>query len=190
MKQRTKGDDDMSVHAFKAKTSTGEEISLGEYQGRPLLIVNTASKCGLTPQYEGLEKLYRRFKDEGVVVLGFPCNQFGGQEPGTDEEIRSFCSLEYDVTFPLFQKIEVNGEGAHPLYRYLRQEAPEDAGMDEGSPLYQHLKAHAPEMLKGSDIKWNFTKFLIDADGNVVKRYAPSVLPEAIEADIETLVAQ
>lgn len=180
----------MSVHAFKAKLSTGEEVSLDQYQGTVALIVNTASKCGLTPQYEGLERLYRQFKGDGFVVLGFPCNQFGGQEPGTDSEIREFCSLQYDVTFPLFQKVDVNGEAAHPLYQYLRAQAPEDVGLDQNSPLYQHLSANAPELLKGSNLKWNFTKFLVDSEGNVVKRYAPSVLPEDIASDVESLLAR
>jgi len=180
----------MSAHAFTAKSSTGDEVSLEQYQGNVVLIVNTASKCGLTPQYEGLERLYRRFKEHGFVVLGFPCNQFGGQEPGSDREIRDFCSANYHVTFPLFQKIEVNGDGAHPLYQYLREQAPEDEGIDENSPLYQHLRAHAPELLQGSNIKWNFTKFLLDGKGNVVKRYAPSLSPEDIESDVQTLLSQ
>ena len=178
----------MSAHAFKANLSTGEEVGLEQYKGNVVLIVNTASQCGLTPQYEGLERIYRRFKDDGLVVLGFPCNQFGGQEPGTDSDIRAFCSSHYDVTFPLFQKVEVNGENAHPLYRYLREQAPQDVGIDETSPLYQHLSANAPELLQGSNIKWNFTKFLVDAEGNVVKRYAPTVLPDDIAAEIQALL--
>jgi glutathione peroxidase len=180
----------MSVYAFKANLSTGEEVGLEQYKGNVALIVNTASKCGLTPQYEGLERIYQRFKDDGFVVLGFPCNQFGGQEPGTDSDIRAFCSSHYDVTFPLFQKIDVNGNNAHPLYQYLREQAPQDVGIDENSPLYQHLSTNAPELLQGSKIKWNFTKFLVDSDGKVVKRYAPSVLPEDIETDIKALIAQ
>ncbi len=175
----------MTVHSFKAKLSNGEEIGLDTYKGKVLLIVNTASKCGLTPQYEGLEKLYDTYKDKGFTVLGFPCNQFGGQEPGTDEEIRSFCSLNYQVEFPIFQKVDVNGENAHPLYRYLRQQAPEDENLDKNSKLYKHLSTNAPELLEGSNIKWNFTKFLINKDGSVIKRYAPTTAPEEIKDDIE-----
>lgn len=182
------GENNMSVHSFQANLSNGEEIGLDNFKGKVLLIVNTASKCGLTPQYEGIEKLYGTYKENGFTVLGFPCNQFGGQEPGTDEEISGFCSLNYNVTFPLFQKIEVNGENAHPLYKYLREQAPEDIGLDENSSLYQHLLANSPELLEGSTIKWNFTKFLIDQDGKVVKRYAPTVNPEEIEEDIKNLL--
>ena len=179
----------MSVHSFQANLSKGEEVSLDTFKGKILLIVNTASKCGLTPQYEGLEKLYDTYKEKGFTVLGFPCNQFGGQEPGTDEEISSFCSLNYQVEFPLFQKIEVNGENAHPLYQYLREKAPEEE-MDVNSTLYKHLQNKAPELLEGSTIKWNFTKFLIDQEGIVVKRFSPITTPEEIEKDIEALLAK
>jgi len=178
----------MSVHAFEAITSEGQEIRLDQYKGQVLFIVNTASKCGLTPQYEGLQKLYESYKNDGFTVLGFPCNQFGGQEPGTDEEIKAFCSLNYQVTFPMFQKIEVNGPGAHPLYQYLREQAPEDADADPNSPLYRHLRENAPELLEGSNIRWNFTKFLIDRDGNVVKRYSPTTDAGAVEGDIKKLL--
>lgn len=175
----------MSVYSFQANLSNGEEISLEEYKGKVLLIVNTASKCGLTPQYEGMEKLYQTYKEDGFTVLGFPCNQFGGQEPGTDEEISSFCSVNYNVTFPLFQKIAVNGEHTHPLYQYLREQAPEDADLDENSPL----KGNAGE-LEDSSIKWNFTKFLIDQNGQVVQRFAPTTKPEEIVEDIEKLLSK
>src|SRR3954463_4206265 len=185
-----KGRINMSVHSFKAKLSNGEEMGLDTFKGKVLLIVNTASKCGLTPQYEGLEKLYDAYKEKGFTVLGFPCNQFGGQEPGTDEEISSFCSLNYQVEFPLFQKIEVNGENAHPLYQYLRKQALEEEKLDENSPLYKHLSANAPELLEGSMIKWNFTKFLIDQDGNVVKRFSPTTTPEEMKGDIENLLSK
>ena len=180
-----KGEKKMSVYSFQANLSNGEEISLEEYKGKVLLIVNTASKCGLTPQYEGMEKLYQTYKEDGFTVLGFPCNQFGGQEPGTDEEISSFCSVNYNVTFPLFQKIEVNGEHTHPLYQYLREQAPEDADLDENSPL----KGNASE-LEDSSIKWNFTKFLIDQNGQVVQRFAPTTKPEEIVGDIEKLLSK
>lgn len=178
----------MSVHSLKANLSSGEEVSLDAYKGKVLLIVNTASKCGLTPQYEGLEKLYETYKEKGFTVLGFPCNQFGGQEPGTDEEISSFCSVNYNVKFPIFQKIDVNGENAHPLYEYLREQAPDEARLDENSVLYKHLRTNSPELLEGSTIRWNFTKFLIDQEGNVVKRFPPTTTPEQIRDDIETLL--
>jgi glutathione peroxidase len=179
----------MTVHSFQSNLSNGEEVGLDTFKGKVLLIVNTASKCGLTPQYEGLEKLYDTYKEKGFTVLGFPCNQFGGQEPGTDEEISSFCSLNYQVEFPLFQKIEVNGENAHPLYQYLREQAPEEE-IDVNSTLYKHLQNKAPELLEGSTIKWNFTKFLIDQEGIVVKRFSPITPPEEIEKDIEALLAK
>jgi glutathione peroxidase len=179
----------MTVHSFQTNLSNGEEVGLDTFKGKVLLIVNTASKCGLTPQYEGLEKLYDTYKEKGFTVLGFPCNQFGGQEPGTDEEISSFCSLNYQVEFPLFQKIEVNGENAHPLYQYLREQAPEEE-IDVNSTLYKHLQNKAPELLEGSTIKWNFTKFLIDQEGIVVKRFSPITTPEEIEKDIEALLAK
>ena len=179
----------MSVHSFQANLSNGEEVSLDTFKGKILLIVNTASKCGLTPQYEGLEKLYDTYKEKGFTVLGFPCNQFGGQEPGTDEEISTFCSLNYQVEFPLFQKIEVNGENAHPLYQYLREQAPEEE-IDTNSALYKYLHDNAPELLKGSTIKWNFTKFLINQEGKVVKRYSPTTTPDEMEKDIKALLSK
>jgi glutathione peroxidase len=179
----------MTVHSFQSNLSNGEEVGLDTFKGKVLLIVNTASKCGLTPQYEGLEKLYDTYKEKGFTVLGFPCNQFGGQEPGTDEEISSFCTLNYQVEFPLFQKIEVNGENAHPLYQYLREKAPEEE-IDVNSTLYKYLQNKAPELLEGSTIKWNFTKFLIDREGIVVKRFSPITTPEEIEKDIEALLAK
>jgi glutathione peroxidase len=178
----------MSIHAFQAELSNGENISLKDFKGKVLLIVNTASKCGLTSQYEGLEKVFRSYKDQGFSVLAFPCNQFGGQEPGTDEEIQAFCSVNYDVSFPVFKKIDVNGEHAHPLYQYFRKQAPEDSNQDTDSRLYQHLSKNFPQILESSDVKWNFTKFLIDQNGNVVKRYFPSTLPEEMENDIEKLL--
>jgi glutathione peroxidase len=178
----------MSIYAFQAELSNGDNISLEDFKGKVLLIVNTESKCGLTPQYESLEKVFRTHKDQGFSVLAFPCNQFGGQEPGTDEEIQTFCSVNYDVSFPVFKKIDVNGEHAHPLYRYLREQAPEDSNIDTDSRLYQHLRNNFPQILESADIKWNFTKFLIDQNGNVVKRYFPSTLPEEIENEIEKLL--
>ena len=153
-----------TIYDFSAKTIDGEEQSLAAYRGKTALIVNVASKCGFTPQYTGLEALYRKYHDQGLVVLGFPCDQFGHQEPGDEAEIRNFCSLNYDVSFPMFAKIDVNGADAHPLYKYLK---------------------HAAKGLLGSEsIKWNFTKFLVDKDGNAVRRYAPTDTPESIDKDI------
>jgi glutathione peroxidase len=157
-----------SVHDYTATTIDGQPQALSEWKGKTLLIVNVASKCGFTPQYKGLESLYRRLRDRGFVVLGFPCDQFGHQEPGDEREIRQFCSLNYDVSFPMYSKIEVNGDHAHPLYR--------------------HLKQAAPGLLGSQSIKWNFTKFLVDRDGRVVKRYAPTDTPEAIAKDVEALL--
>lgn len=157
-----------SVHDFSARTIDGKEKRLADYKGKTLLIVNVASQCGFTPQYAGLEKLWRDKKDDGVVVLGFPCNQFGAQEPGDAEEIKTFCSLNYDVTFPLFDKVEVNGDNAHPLYKFLKKEKKGLAGSEA--------------------IKWNFTKFLVDGDGQVVARFGPQDAPEAIARKIEKLV--
>jgi glutathione peroxidase len=157
-----------TVHDFSATTITGEERKLADYRDKVLLIVNVASKCGFTPQYAGLEKLWRDHKDEGLVVLGFPCDQFGHQEPGDEKEIAEFCSLTYDVTFPMFAKIEVNGSGTHPLYRWLKDE--------QGGLL-------------GGAIKWNFTKFLVDRDGTVLDRFAPTSTPESIEPKITAALA-
>ncbi len=145
-------------------------VKLSEYKGKVLLIVNVASKCGFTPQYEGLEKLYRKYKNQGFEILAFPCNQFGNQEPGTNEEIKSFCQTNYNVTFKLFDKIDVNGANAHPLYQFLK-----DA---------------KPGIMGSKDIKWNFTKFLIDREGNVVERYAPQTTPESVAKDIEKLLSR
>jgi glutathione peroxidase len=155
------------VYTFKAKTIDGKSVKLSAYRGKTLLIVNVASKCGYTPQYEGLEKLHEKYKDQGLVILGFPCNQFGGQEPGTSAEIKSFCESKYNVKFQLLSKIDVNGAKAHPLYQYLKKATP---GKEKG------------------DIGWNFTKFLIDTNGYPVKRFASSVKPEELENDLkETL---
>ena len=156
-----------AITEIPVNTDTGEG-DLSAYAGQVLLIVNTASKCGFTPQYEGLEALYRKYKDRGFAVLAFPCNQFGAQEPGDAAEIANFCSLTYDVTFPVFPKIDVNGPQA--------------------APLFEHLKAEAPGVLGSKGIKWNFTKFLVDRAGKTVERYAPTTKPEAIESDIEKLL--
>lgn len=158
----------MSVYDYSAKTLDGQDVSLADYRGQVLLIVNTASKCGFTPQYEGLEALYRTYKDRGFTVLAFPCNQFGAQEPGNAEEIANFCSLTYDVTFPVMSKIDVNGADAHPLYKFLKKEQKGVLGTEA--------------------IKWNFTKFLIGKDGEVVERFAPTVKPEDLKAAVEALL--
>ena len=177
----------MSIDQFAVTTDTGETQTLQQFAGQVLLIVNVASKCGLTPQYEALESLYRSGKDRGLEVLAFPCNQFGGQEPGTDEEIRDFCSTQYDVTFPVFSKIDVNGPLADSLFVHLRTQAPGSFGPANG-PLYDHVKACRPETLGTDEVKWNFTKFLIGRDGEVIRRYEPNVTPEEIAPDIEALL--
>ncbi|WP_024506453.1 glutathione peroxidase [Bradyrhizobium sp. ARR65] len=156
-----------SIYEFSAKSLAGEEIALKLFEGKVLLIVNTASKCGFTPQYEGLEAIYREFSPRGFAVLGFPCNQFGGQEPGNAKDIGEFCASKYDVTFPMFDKIEVNGPRTHPLYNYLKNEK---------------------SGLLGSTIKWNFTKFLVDRAGKVAARHAPTTRPESLRKDIEALL--
>lgn len=177
----------MSTHDFAATTADGGTQPLKDYAGQVLLVVNVASKCGLTPQYEGLEQLYRDKRDSGFQILGFPCNQFGGQEPGTAEEIAEFCDVNFNVSFPIFGKIEVNGEGADPLYTYLRSKAPGDFGPDAGF-LYDHVKKTSPDAIGTDDVKWNFTKFLVGRDGSVIKRYEPTVTPEEISADLENIL--
>jgi len=155
----------LTIYDFEVEKADGTTMSIQEYQGKVLLIVNTASKCGFTPQYEGLQKLYELYRDRGFEVLAFPCNQFGNQEPGSNEEIQTFCSTTYRVTFPVFAKVDVNGPNAHPLFEYLKKQAKGALGSEA--------------------IKWNFTKFLVDRDGRVVKRYAPQTSPESIREDIE-----
>lgn len=149
---------------FSARSISGEEVDLSQYRGKTVLVVNTASKCGFTPQYEGLESLYADYHDQGLEILGFPCDQFGHQEPGSEHEIQEFCSLNYGVSFPLFAKVDVNGEGSHPLYQWLRAE--------KGGVL-------------GNRIKWNFTKFLVGRDGKVISRYPSTTKPEKLTSDIE-----
>ena len=173
-----------STYDFTATAPGGKQVPLRDYAGKVLLIVNVASKCGLTPQYAGLESLYRDDYGRGLEILGFPCNQFLEQEPGTDEEIREFCTTTYDVTFPVFSKIEVNGPGADPLYQYLRAQAPGDFGPVYGE-FYQAISKIRPGSEGTDEIKWNFTKFLIGRDGAVIKRYEPPVPPADIQADLE-----
>jgi glutathione peroxidase len=181
----------MGVYDFKVKTNKGVEKSLAEYTGKVLLIVNTASKCGFTPQFEGLQKLYTEYKDKGLEILGFPCNQFAAQDPGNAEEIQSFCKLNYGVTFQIFEKGDVRGENAQPLFKYLTAQKKFE-GFDEKSPmtaiLVDALQKNFPEFLKDDGIKWNFTKFLIDRNGEVVARFEPMIEPAAIASDIEKLL--
>jgi len=155
---------DDTIYALSATTNDGKELNLGDYSGKVLLVVNTASKCGFTPQYKGLEELHRKYKDRGLVVLGFPCDQFAHQEPGEDSEIAAFCQRNFGVSFPLMSKVEVNGAGTHPVFAFL--------------------KSRAPGAIGGA-VKWNFTKFLVRRDGKTVTRYAPTTEPESLEKDIE-----
>jgi len=158
-----------AIYGIKVKSIKGEETELENYRGKAMLIVNTASKCGFTSQFKGLEGLYEKYNDQGLEVLGFPCNQFLKQDPGSESEISEFCTLNYGVTFPMFSKIDVNGTNTHPLY--------------------QHLKSEAKGLLGSEKIKWNFTKFLVDKEGKVLKRYAPNLEPKEITADIEKILA-
>lgn len=154
--------------SFSAKNPSGSEVSLSDYKGKVVLVVNVASKCGFTPQYTGLESLFKKYQDRGLVIIGFPCNQFGAQEPGSDSEIQSFCQLNFGVSFPVLAKVEVNGPNAHPVYNWM--------------------KSSAPGLLGTEAIKWNFTKFLIDRSGKVVSRFAPTTKPEDLEKEIEKLL--
>ena len=161
-------DEIKNIYNFSCTNVNGEEISLSDYSGKALLIVNTASKCGFTPQYQGLQDLYKEYSGKGLEILGFPCNQFGSQEPGSDEEISLFCSTKYDVTFPLFSKIKVNGPAAHPLFKFLT--------------------SSKPGLLGSEKIKWNFTKFLINKSGEPIKRFSPQTTPEQLSSDITDLL--
>lgn len=158
----------MSVYEFSAVTPANKEVSLEQYKGKVLIIVNTASKCGLTPQYGDLEKLYTEYREQGLEILAFPCNQFGAQEPGTSEEAADFCQVNFGVTFPIFAKVDVNGEGTHPLFQYLKAQQPGEGENDS--------------------IQWNFTKFLVNREGEVVQRFEPKTLPETMTQDIEKLL--
>ena len=178
-----------TIYDFKALTSKGKEIDFSEFKGKVLLIVNTASKCGFTPQFAGLEELNQKYKEQGLVVIGFPCNQFKEQDPGTDGEIEEFCQLNYGVSFQIMKKTDVNGPAAEPIFEYLKSQAPTEE--------YKGLKAKATHTLhktlsksveKDSDILWNFTKFLISKDGASIKRYAPTVEPKDFEKDIEAML--
>jgi len=181
----------MSIHQFSVKKINGETVSLSDYKGKGLLIVNTASQCHFTPQFRDLQKLYEKFKPHGFEILGFPCNQFGEQEPGSNEEAAAFCQLNYGVSFPIFAKIEVNGPQAHPLFQYLKQQVPFQ-GFNKTNSTAKLLKLmildKTPEWLVGDEIKWNFTKFLIDPSGRVIQRYEPYEAPIDFEKDINELL--
>ena len=182
----------MSIYDYSFKTRKGQEISMADYKGKVLLIVNVASQCGLTPQYQGLEALYEKYKDQGLEILAFPCNQFLGQEPGTNEEIQSFCSLNYNVTFPLFDKIDVNGEAESPLYTYLKKQAP-FKGYPEGAEefaaqLDQIHQKTGTGFDQGDAIRWNFGKFLVSKDGKTILRFEPMVTPDMMEEAIQKML--
>ena len=178
-----------NIYGYKAIASNGQEIDFAQFEGKVLLIVNTASKCGFTPQFDGLEKLNEKYRDRGLVIIGFPCNQFKEQDPGSDSQIEEFCRLNYGVTFRIMKKIDVNGKDEHPIFAYLKAQAPDEE--------YKGLKAKGAAALfktlsksveKDSDIKWNFTKFLISRDGKTVKRFAPTTEPADFEKDIEAML--
>lgn len=179
----------MNIYDFNAKDNKGHDVSLADFKGKVLLVVNTATKCGLTPQYEQLEPLYKKFHDQGFEILDFPCNQFKEQAPESDEEINNFCQLNYGTTFPRFQKIDVNGENTHPLFAWLKSEFPEDKGTDETKIFEERVKKYTPDQQPG-DIKWNFGKFLLDTDGKIVNRYSPAFAPEELEEDIKQLLGK
>jgi len=179
----------MNIYDFKAPTSRGKELDFAQFEGKVLLIVNTASKCGLTPQFKGLEELNQKYKDQGLVIIGFPCNQFKEQDPGSDGQIEEFCQLNYGVTFQIMKKIDVNGENADPIFKYLKDQAPTEE--------YKGLKAKAAKAMfkrisdtakSESDIQWNFTKFLISKDGKTIKRFAPVAEPKDFEQEIVNLL--
>jgi glutathione peroxidase len=181
----------VSIYDFTLKAIDGREVSLAEFRGKVLLIVNTASKCGFTPQYEDLQKLYTVYADRGLEILGVPSNQFAEQEPGSNSEIQSFCRLNYGVSFPMFEKTDVRGKQAHPLFRYLTEKAPFqgfDLQQPIGGKLQQVLEERFPEYLQGNSIKWNFTKFLINRQGEVVQRYEPTTAPLDMKEAIEKLL--
>ncbi len=177
----------MKIYDFAVKNKKGEEVSLKEYEGKVILVVNTATKCGLTPQYEGLQNLYKKYEDKGFVVLDFPCNQFLEQAPGSDEEINEFCSLNFGTMFPRFAKVDVNGENAIELYKWLKEVKPVDVGNEETAKFEQHVAGFTPNN-KPEDIKWNFGKFLIDREGKVVERFSPAMPPEVLESVIEGIL--
>ena len=178
-----------TIYDFKALNNKGLDFDFAQFEGKVLMIVNTASKCGFTPQYDGLEALYQKYKDQGFVIVGFPCDQFAHQEPGSDEEIAEFCRINHGVTFQLMRKIDVNGPNADPIFEYLKSAAPaEEYNGLKAKATHTLLKGISKSVEKDSDILWNFTKFLINRDGTLVKRYAPTTTPEDIEKDIQGML--
>lgn len=178
-----------TIYDFKTRSNKGAEVNFKDYEGKVLLIVNTASKCGFTPQYDGLEALYQQYKDKGLVVIGFPCDQFAGQESGTNEQIEEFCRLNHGVTFPLMAKTDVNGPNAEPVFEYLKAQAPtETYNGFKAKATQKMLKGLSKSVEKDSDILWNFTKFLVSRDGTVVKRFAPVAEPKDFAKDIEEML--
>ncbi|MBQ9411453.1 MAG: glutathione peroxidase [Bacteroidales bacterium] len=177
------------IFDFKTRSNKGAEVDLSQYEGKVLLIVNTASKCGFTPQYDGLEALYQKYKDRGLVILGFPCDQFAGQEPGSNEQIEEFCRINHGVTFPLMAKTDVNGDNAEPIFEFLKAQAPtEEYKGFKAKATQKLLKGISKSVEKDSDILWNFTKFLVAKDGVTVKRFAPVAEPKDFEKDIEAFL--
>jgi glutathione peroxidase len=178
-----------SIYDFTTLNNKGKEVNFKDYEGKVLLIVNTASKCGFTPQYDGLEALYQQYKDKGLVVIGFPCDQFAGQEPGSNEQIEEFCRLNHGVTFPLMAKTDVNGANAEPIFEFLKAQAPTEQyeGL-KAKATHKLLKGLSKSVEKDSDILWNFTKFLVSRDGTIVKRYAPVVEPKDFAKDVEAML--
>ena len=178
-----------TIYDFKALTGKGAEVNFSDFKGKVLLIVNTASKCGFTPQYDGLEALYQKYKDQGLVIIGFPCDQFAHQEPGTDAEIAEFCRINHGVTFQLMAKTDVNGANEHPVFTYLKEQAPsEEYKGIKAKATHAMLKGISKSVEKDSDILWNFTKFLISRDGSVIKRFAPTTEPKEFEKDIQGML--
>jgi glutathione peroxidase len=176
-----------SMYDFTVEKN-GNQVRLDAYKGKVLVIANTASKCGLTPQYDDLQKLYERYQEQGLEILGFPCNQFADQEPGSSADAQAFCQINYGVKFPIFDKVDVRDEKAHPLFTYLTQKAPFEGFDSSAKQLNQFLEAKFPDFLEGDSIKWNFTKFLIDREGHVVKRFEPSIVPMDMEESIKALL--
>jgi len=177
------------IYDFKALNNKSVEVDFSQYEGQVLMIVNTASKCGFTPQYDGLEALYQKYKDQGLVIIGFPCDQFAHQEPGSDEEIAEFCRLNHGVTFPLMKKVDVNGKEAHPIFEYLKSQAPtEEYKGFKAKASHALFKSISKSVEKDGDIMWNFTKFLVSRDGSVVKRFAPTTEPAEFEKDVQEML--
>ena len=179
-----------TIYDFKALNNKGEQVDMAQYKGKVLMIVNTASKCGFTPQYDGLEALYKKYQDQGFVILGFPCDQFKHQEPGTDEEIAEFCRLNHGVTFPLMKKIDVFGENADPIFKYLTTQCPteEVKGLKDKAVMKMVDSLSKSEGREEGGVRWNFTKFLISKDGSVIKRFAPTTTPEELDAEVAAML--